>query len=153
AGVRASRADGFRLRTDIQASPSKLGLAQLDITAAVGAQGLAVGDGRGALALADAGARTATFAAAGGSSGGQLSISRYTAELAGDIGGRAAAAADRRDAAETLYTEAKSRQQGQEGVNLDEELVKLTTYQQAFNASARLIQSAKDMYDVLLGMI
>jgi len=35
---------------------------------------------------------------------------------------------------------------------MDEELVKLTTYQQAFNASSRLIQAAKDMYDVLLQM-
>ncbi len=29
----------------------------------------------------------------------------------------------------------------------------MTTYQQAFNASARLIQAVKDMYDVLLGMV
>ena len=29
----------------------------------------------------------------------------------------------------------------------------MTTYQQAFNASARLIQAANDMYDTLLGMI
>ena len=29
----------------------------------------------------------------------------------------------------------------------------MTTYQQAFNASARLIQAARDMYDTLLGMI
>jgi flagellar hook-associated protein 1 len=40
-----------------------------------------------------------------------------------------------------------------EGVNLDEELVLMTTYQQAFNASARLIQAAKDMYDTLMGMV
>jgi flagellar hook-associated protein 1 FlgK len=29
----------------------------------------------------------------------------------------------------------------------------LTTYQQAFNASARMIQAAKDMFDVLTQMI
>ena len=28
----------------------------------------------------------------------------------------------------------------------------MTVYQQAYNASARLVQAAKDMYDVLLGM-
>ena len=40
-----------------------------------------------------------------------------------------------------------------EGVNLDEELVKMTTYQQAFNASARMITAANEMYDALLAMI
>jgi len=29
----------------------------------------------------------------------------------------------------------------------------MTTYQQAFNASARLIQATQDMYDTLLGMV
>ena len=39
-----------------------------------------------------------------------------------------------------------------EGVNLDQELIQLTTYQQAYNASARMIQAVKDMYDTLLNM-
>ena len=39
------------------------------------------------------------------------------------------------------------------GVNLDEELVNMTTFQQAYNASARLIQAASDMYDTLIGML
>ncbi|OYX79748.1 MAG: hypothetical protein B7Y85_07730, partial [Brevundimonas sp. 32-68-21] len=39
------------------------------------------------------------------------------------------------------------------GVNMDEELVNMTTFQQAYNASARLIQASKDMYDTLIGML
>lgn len=152
-GVRASRADGFSLRTDIRQSPSKLALAQLNLGAAVGISALSSGDGRGALALADAGQRTTVFQAAGDSTGGSISISRYASELAGDIGGKAGLAASRKDSAAALYTEASARQRGEEGVNLDEELVLMTTYQQAFNASARLIQAAREMYDTLLGMI
>lgn len=152
-GVRASRADGFSLRTDIRQSPSKLSLAQLNLSAAAGTPALSPGDGRGALVLADAGERSANFQAAGGSSGGPISVSRYASELSGEIGGRAASAKNARDTAEALFTEASSRQTAQEGVNLDEELVLMTTYQQAFNASARLIQAAKDMYDTLLGMV
>lgn len=152
-GVRASRADGFALRTDIRQSPSKLALAKLNLSAAVGTAALSSGDGRGALALADAGQRSTTFQAAGDSSGGAISISRYAAELAGDIGGKASLAESRNDSAKALYTEASARQRGEEGVNLDEELVLMTTYQQAFNASARLIQAAREMYDTLLGMI
>ena len=52
-----------------------------------------------------------------------------------------------------MKTEADTRRQAVEGVNLDEELVNLTTYQQAYSASARLVQAAKDMYDTLLGMV
>lgn len=152
-GVRASRADGFALRADIRQSPSRLALAQLNLSAAVGTPSLSTGDGRGALALADAGERTANFQAAGGSSGGAISVSRYAAELSGEIGGKAAASKNRMETASALYTEAGSRQTAQEGVNLDEELVLMTTYQQAFNASARLIQAAKDMYDTLIGMV
>ena len=152
-GVRASRADDFALRADIRQSPSRLALAQLNLSAAPGTQALSTGDGRGALALADAGQRPANFQAAGGASGGLTSVSRYAAELAGEIGGKAAAAENRMKTASALHTEATSRQTAHEGVNLDEELVLMTTYQQAFNASARLIQAAKDMYDTLLGMV
>jgi flagellar hook-associated protein 1 FlgK len=152
-GVRASRADGFTLRTDIARSPAKLALAQLNLSAAPGATALTSGDGRGALLLADAGQRSTRFEAAGGSSGGAISVSRYTSELAGEIGGKAALSKSRADSAAALSTEASSRQVAHEGVNLDEELVLMTTYQQAFNASARLIQAVKDMYDALLGMV
>lgn len=152
-GVRSSRADGFSLRADIRQSPSRLSLAQLNTGAAVGALGLSPGDGRGALTLADAGERSANFQAAGGSAGGSISVSRYASELSGEIGGKAAAAKNRQQTASALYTEATARQTAHEGVNLDEELVLMTTYQQAFNASARLIQACKDMYDTLMGIV
>jgi flagellar hook-associated protein 1 FlgK len=152
-GVRASRADGFTVRTDIRQSPSKLALAQLNLTAAPGTASLSAGDGRGALKLADAGQVTARFSAAGDSPGGNLSVSRYASELSGEIGGRAQTARTRQLSSQALATEADARQSNFEGVNLDEELVLMTTYQQAFNASARMIQAAKDMYDTLLGMV
>lgn len=152
-GIRASRADAFSIRSDISANPGRLALAQLDLTASGPTPALSSGDGRGALALADAGQRASSFSSAGGALGGQLSVTRYASELSGDIGGRASAAKTRAETAQALFTEAKARQTAQEGVNLDEELVKMTTYQQAYNASARLIQAARDMYDVLIGMV
>jgi flagellar hook-associated protein 1 FlgK len=41
---------------------------------------------------------------------------------------------------------------GAEGVNLDTELVSLTTYQQAYSASARLIQASSDLFNTLMTM-
>ena len=52
-----------------------------------------------------------------------------------------------------MANEAIARRQSTEGVNIDEELVRLTTYQQAFNASARMIQASKELFDVLTNMI
>ncbi|MFJ6024658.1 flagellar hook-associated protein FlgK [Brevundimonas sp. NPDC092305] len=151
-GVRSSRADGFTVRQDIRQAPMKLALAKLNLSAPAGTPALSTGDGRGALLLADAGERATIFSAAGGSAGGTMTVSRYASDLAGDIGGRAAAVENQADASAALYQEANARKVSHEGVNLDEELVLMTTYQQAFNASARLIQAAKDMYDILLGM-
>jgi flagellar hook-associated protein 1 FlgK len=152
-GTRASRADSFSIRDDIYRDPRKLAVAQLDLTAAAGTSALSSGDGRGARLLADAGERTTSFDPAGGTVGGAMTVSRYLSDYAGDLGARAADAEARKQSAETLMEEAASRRASYEGVNLDEELVKLTTYQQAFNASARLIQAAKDLYDILLGMV
>ncbi|RZI98376.1 MAG: flagellar hook-associated protein FlgK [Brevundimonas sp.] len=152
-GARASRVDGFSIRTDIKQNPGNLALAQLNLGAAAGVSSLSTGDGRGAQLLADAGQRATKFQAAGGSSGGQMSVSRYAADLAGELGGKAASEKAKADGSAALYAEATARQVSHEGVNLDEELVLMTTYQQAFNASARLIQAAKDMYDTLIGMV
>ena len=153
AGVRSSRADGFSVRSDINANPAKLAVAQLNLGAAAGATALSAGDGRGALLLADAGQKAANFQGSGGLTLAAQTVSRYAADMSGDIGARAVAAKTRSETSAAIQTEAKARQSGFEGVNLDEELVNMTTYQQAFNSSARLIQAAKDMYDVLLGMV
>ena len=79
-----------------------------------------------------------------------MTLAQYGAQLSGAIGQRSAAAYHRLDSAAAVAGEAISRRASVEGVNLDEELVQLTTYQQAYNASARLIQAVRDMYDVLL---
>ena len=62
-------------------------------------------------------------------------------------------ASDQSDAANALLSQATAQRSAREGVNLDTELVNLTTYQQSYNASARLIQAAKDMYDTLLQIL
>ena len=54
-----------------------------------------------------------------------------------------------KQAADALKQEVDARRQSPEGVNLDKELANLTTYQQAFSASATLVPAAKDMLDVL----
>ena len=117
------------------------------------ASALRPGDGRGATAIATAGDVTMGFMAAGGLGAVSMSVTRYAQEFGGSIGRDAAAAETRKKSAEAVQNEATARRQSVEGVNIDEELVRLTTYQQAFNASARMIQAAKEMFDVLSNLI
>ncbi|WP_426043321.1 flagellar hook-associated protein FlgK [Brevundimonas sp. TWP2-1] len=149
----ATRAGAYTVRSDIQRDPGKLALAQLNLSAAAGAPALSKSDGRGGLVLGDVGKKNVAFGAAGGNSGGTKTLSSYAADFAGEIGGKASAAKTRSETATALAREADSRRTSAEGVNMDEELVNMTTFQQAYNASARLIQASKDMYDVLIGIL
>ena len=49
-------------------------------------------------------------------------------------------------------TEAQSRLSSAEGVNVDQEMISLTTYQQAYSASARLISATQAMFTALMGI-
>lgn len=150
---RSTRGGLFKVDPVMEADPAKLPFAKLNLAVAAGVPALAVGDGRGALAMAKAGDSVTTFANAGDAAGSKKSVLTYGADFSGSIARKADAAESRKDAAESVRTEVNAQRQSQEGVNLDEELVNLTTYQQAFNASARLIQATKDMFDVLTNIV
>ncbi len=150
---RSGRGARFSIDPSIQQNPSRLAFAKLDLSVPAGTPALALGDGRGALALAQAGDNATRFAASGDFGTLSMTVSRYASEFGGSIGRKAASADSARTNALSVQSEADARRQSVEGVNLDEELVNMTTYQQAFNASARVIQAAKDMYDVLVNMI
>jgi flagellar hook-associated protein 1 FlgK len=114
---------------------------------------LTSGEGSGGQALSDIGTQSITFARAGMNTGGVSTLERYGSDLAGQVGNLAATAKTNRDSTDALLTEATNRRSSAEGVNLDEELVNLTTFQQAYSASGRLIQAAKDMFDTLMNMV
>jgi flagellar hook-associated protein 1 FlgK len=149
----AARATSYSLRPDIDANPANLALAKLDLTAAPGTPVVAIGDGSGAAALSKVASAQTGFGAAGTLPGMTTSVSQYAANLAGALGQQASAAANSNAAAKAVQSEAQTRLQSVEGVNLDEELVNLTTYQQAYNASARLIQASAAMINTLLDVI
>lgn len=150
---RGARTDSYSVRSDIEANPAKVAFATLNLGAAAGQPVLALGDGSGALRLAQSGAATMTFAAAGGLATTTTTISQYASKFAGVLGGQASAAAQASTNAQSVKTQADTRRQSVEGVNLDQELVSLTTYQQAYNASARLITASQDMFTALLNMV
>jgi flagellar hook-associated protein 1 FlgK len=148
------RARSQSIRADIRANPNLLGSAQADLaTAIAGTRVLSSGDGRGALAIENAATAPRSFADAGSLGGQVTSISDYAARLAGHAGVKAEALAAAKAAAESVRNEVQQRRMSEEGVNLDEELINMTTYQQAYSAASRIVQAAKDLYDVILGMV
>lgn len=150
--ARAGRTGTFAVRGDILQDPSRLALAQLNLSAAPGASTLATGDTRGADALSRVGQMNTQFSPAGALGAVKQTLNDYAAGLSGQIARRADQASSDLSAADAVANEAASRRSSVEGVNLDQELIQLTTYQQAYNASARMIQAVKEMYDTLLGM-
>ena len=151
--ARAGRTGGYAVRADIATDGTRLALATFDYTAAAGAVAMSAADASGADALGQAGKAVQAFATAGGLAGGALGVSAYAAKLGADVARRASDAADAQTSAQAVATEASDRRSSVEGVNLDQELVNLTTYQQAYNASAKLVTTVRDMYDVLLNMV
>ncbi len=150
---RSLRTDKYGVRADIVQDGKYLALAKLDLTVAAGQPALKVGNGEGAKLLANAGAATASFDKAGSISSGTYSISDYAAQFAGSLARSSAQAENARKSSDAVNTAAEDRRSKAEDVNIDDELIKLTTYQQAFNASARMVKAAGELYDVLLAMV
>ncbi|ESQ84614.1 hypothetical protein ABENE_19545 [Asticcacaulis benevestitus DSM 16100 = ATCC BAA-896] len=148
-----SIASSLSIADRINKDPKEMALAQVNLNAASGLNALNAGDGKGALAMAAVGSKPTTFNSAGLNSGGLSTLERYASDLAGQVGNLAANAKTNKESNAALLSEAGSRRDAYQGVNLDEELVNLTTYQQAYSAAGRLVQAAKDMYDVLLNMV
>ena len=75
------------------------------------------------------------------------------AGLIGDTGVRVQSARQASALSGQVLSDAISRQQGVSGVNLDEEASNLLRYQQAYQASAKLIQTAQTLFDTLIASV
>ena len=58
-----------------------------------------------------------------------------------------------REAQGILYSQAKAQREAVSGVNLDEEAADLVRYQQAYEANAKVIGAASEMFDTLIGVL
>lgn len=150
--AQAKIAGGLSVRSDIASNPFNLALAKYDTAAVAGGVALGVGDQRGANALFDISTGKFSFGKAGDLSAVSATLSEYMGLVVGD----AAMKAQRTDAgvadAVTLLTTVSQRRDDHSGVNLDEELSNMIVFQNSYNAAARLMTTAKEMYDTLLSV-
>jgi flagellar hook-associated protein 1 FlgK len=90
------------------------------------------------------------FSAVGGLSASSQSLNSYIAQMSGLQADLATFAEDERLNRISIKEEVAARRDSKEGVNLDEELANMMMFQQAYNASARLMSVAREMFQTLL---
>lgn len=114
----------------------------LDITYNQGA----VNDNRNMLLLADL-QRTKTMAS------GTATYQEAYNRIVGGVGTRTRDARIGEEAAETILRQTKAQKESISGVNLDEEAADLIRFQNAYQASARIIQVSSELFDTILGVL
>lgn len=148
----AGRALEVGVEDQIAANPGRLAVGRPDLTAALGARVIEGGDNRGASALVGARDVVRNFDASGFLTAQSTTLAVYAARLGGEAGRLAADAQRAEIGSQAIATAAADRRAQIEGVSLDDELLKMTTYQNSYAAAARVIQAATDMLDILLSI-
>ncbi|GLQ05856.1 flagellar hook-associated protein FlgK [Sneathiella chinensis] len=139
----------FSVRDDIVGDPMKLALAHVD---PAGSPALTLADNRGALDFQALSSAVYTFKSAGNLTGSTVTVAEYAAQVLANAGLGAARAESLQSDRAALTGVLSSRMMEKVGVNMDEELANLIVYQNAYNAAARVITTARDMYDILLNI-
>ena len=132
----------------ILADPTKLPLALLQLNAAVGEKAIGSGDIRNVSGFVDALSAAADFGKDGSST-----IGNFANRLLGSAGSQASLAQTNYKDASSRLGDALDRRDSFSGVNVDEELAQMVVLQNSYSAAARVMTTASDMYDTLLGMI
>jgi flagellar hook-associated protein 1 FlgK len=145
-------ASGVAINPSLASSPQNLAFAQasIDSTTVAGQSIVGHGDSRGALALQNVGTARQSFAAAGNIGARTGTLGDYAAAFYQDEALSSQTATSNQTTQGDRLQEAQSRQSQVSGVSLDEELTNLTTYQQAYSASARVLTVVQQLYSTLL---
>ncbi len=102
-----------------------------------------VGDNRNMLLLGD-------LQQANALDNGTSNFQQAFGRLVGDVGTRTQEAKINEKAAESLLNQVKDRRESISGVNLDEEAAKLIKFEQAYQASAQVIQVARTIFQTII---
>ena len=114
---------------------------------------LGVGDNEIAQQLADAFGENFDYASvANGPSSVSTTFSGYAGVILSFNASQAAAAESTLEYQTFFFENLQAQYQSEAGVNLDEELANMTIFQNAYNASARLVQAVDEMFDTLLSL-
>ena len=142
-------ARGVKVVDGITTNPALLALADVDLTAATGVPALTPGDSRGAIALQDVAELSVSFGAAGDIAAISTTLTSFAGTVLSQMATKAATAESLGRDREALKDTLAIRVSEVSGVNLDEELANMILFQNAYTASARLITTARELFDTL----
>ncbi|MEO1009325.1 MAG: flagellar hook-associated protein FlgK [Planctomycetota bacterium] len=131
-------ASDIAVRSDIAGEPGLLNVGRINADGAFDASAAAIDMAR----LQDR-----TFDAVGGQS-----LQGFWAQVAGDVGAQTDAAITDAEASRVIREAIEGQRAAVSGVSLDEEAINLSTYQQAFQASARYISVLDQLQQELLAI-
>jgi flagellar hook-associated protein 1 len=141
----------MQVRQSIVDDPSYLSRGMLRGTAPDLALG--VGDNEIAQQLANVFGQTFDYGSiANGPSAVSTTFSGYAGVVLSFNASQTAAADSTLDYQSFFFQDLQAKFLSEAGVNLDEELANMTIFQNAYNASARLVQAADEMFDTLLSL-
>ncbi len=84
---------------------------------------------------------------------GGTSFNDAYSTLVSRVGGQTRSSQTRSEALDHIRLDAIERQQSVSGVNLDEEAINLTRYEQSYQASAQIISTADTIFQTMLGVV
>lgn len=99
------------------------------------------------------GSKSVSFASAGALGAVATGLSGYLDTIVGNVAATRATGTDELRHQAGLRSSLEGRLGQATGVNLDEELAKLMSYQKSYQASAKMIQAANSMLDIVLDLV
>lgn len=84
---------------------------------------------------------------------GRSNYNEVYSQLVSRVGSKTHELDVNREAQGILYEQTKAQRESISGVNLDEEAADLVRYQQAYQANAKVISAASEMFDTLIGVL
>ncbi len=146
----------IQVRSDIVSDPARLARGTLISTTAslpkAGDLAVALGDASIIQSLADKFLDDLQFAATGGLPFTATTLASYASEILSTTAISAASAEKTALFKDTLFQELSFRSDSISGVNIDEELRNMVLYENAYAATARVIQVVDELFDILLGI-
>lgn len=146
----------IEVRADLITNPERLSRGRMTMSATppvVGADRVvALGDGTMMQELGAAFSAARSVPAVGGLPPINKPLHEYAAEIVGLVSQLAADEQERLAFEQSLVEQLETRLADKSGVNLDEELAKILVLQNAFSASARVVTTADEMMEVIIGL-
>ncbi len=141
------------VRSDIVADPGKISAATLSSgTLGVGDVAVTPGDNSTAQAIANAFNQRVSFSATGQLAAGNRTLSEYGGAILSLDAAQAKNASDQVAWRNSLYQTLSNKATAQSGVNLDEEMGNIILLQNAYAASARVITTTSQLFDILMNI-